>query len=244
MSLKHILSQPEYIKDIGYIYPIKLKDYDEFTECSSLLYISKGHFQTIEYPLLTLLFMSKEHLGLSLEDLVYKFSKLFSLVTQKDVGFASRISNRFEGFIIDNQNIISNHNYDKIREVIMKQNLMHEQKIYKTELMQKWAEKAIKAKQKTAPNISFEDIVSSVSVGCSKNYSDLENYTIYQIYSDFYRLRKMVDYDANIQFRCAGADLKFQDYAENLDLFHNPYDDLFVSADKLGGLNKAIKQSN
>jgi len=123
----------------------------------------------------------------------------------------------------------------------MKQNLMFEQKIYKTEIVQKWADKAMKAKQKNAPKITFEDMVSTVSVSCGKHYSDLENYTIYQIYSDFYRLRKITDFDVSIQYRCAGADIKFQDYAESLDLYHNPYDDLFVSSDKLKGLNNVMK---
>jgi len=107
--------------------------------------------------------------------------------------------------------------------------------------MNDWAQKALKAKQKNASKILMEDIITTVSVGTGKNYSDLENYTIYQIYSDFYRLRKMVEYDTNVQFKCVGADLKLDDYAEDLDIFHNPYDDLFVSSDKLGGLNKALK---
>ncbi len=243
MSLKYIFAHPDSIE--GYdedhpinIYPIKLKDYDKFQECSKLLYITKKHFEENPYPLLALVFMSYQQFEMTQEMLIESLSNLFSLVTQMKVGFVS-VENK-EGFLMDNGNIISAHNYDVVRELIMKQNLMFEQKIYKSKLMNQWAEKAIKAKQKNAPNISFEDIITTVSVGCSKHYSDLENYTIYQIYSDFYRFRKTVDYDSNIQFKCAGADLNLQDYAEDLDLFHNPYDDLFVSSDKLSGLNSAI----
>jgi hypothetical protein len=172
---------------------------------------------------------------------IEKFKKLFSIVINNEVKFISQ--DKVEGFLIGEKGFISIHNYDVVREIIMKQNLIFEQKIYKTELMNKWAQKALKAKQKNAPKISMEDIITTVSVGCSKNYSDLENYTIYQIYSDFYRLRKLMSYDTNVQFKCVGADLTLEDYAEDLDLFHNPYDDLFVSADKLGGLNKAIKNN-
>ena len=100
----------------------------------------------------------------------------------------------------------------------------------------------MKAKQKNSPKITLEDIVSTVSVGCGKHYSDLQNYSIYQLYSDFYRLRKIVEHDASVHFLCAAAkDLKLQDFAESLDLYHNPYDDLFVDSSKLSGLNKVMQ---
>lgn len=256
MSLQYLFAQPDCIEDINnknntiLIYPIKVKDYEKFSRYTGILYLSKNHFSESirEYPLLELLFVSHQSFGLSTEDFINNFCKLFSIITLKDVNFIDQ-----EGFVFFDDKIINNeiikikkvinlYNYEKIRQVIMQQNLIHEQKIYKTELMNKWAQKALKAKQKNAPNITLEDMVSTVSVGCHKHYWDLENYTIYQIYSDFYRLRKMVDYDTGVQYRCVGNDLKLQDYAESLDLYHNPYDDLFVSSDKLGGLNKAITQ--
>ena len=243
-ELKYIFAQPDYVEGIDKdnpicIYPVRLKDYDKFSEVSHLLHISKNHFENIEYPLLLLIFSSFPHLQLTQEELVKKLEDIFSITTRQDVKFIS--NGQIEGFIIGNSNIITIYNYEEIRNIILKQNLIHEQKIYKTKIMNDWAQKALKAKQKNASKILMEDIITTVSVGTGKNYSDLENYTIYQIYSDFYRLRKMVEYDTNVQFKCVGADLKLDDYAEDLDIFHNPYDDLFVSSDKLGGLNKALK---
>jgi len=306
LSLKNIFSKPEYIDGIGNIYPIKLKYYDDFIECSHLLYISKNHFEPNNIPLLELLFYSVEQFNLSKEDLIKKLEKLFSLVINKPIIYqeyenyfwfqiidlvkkkfgdlivlslshrdengnyywlcqcdcgsppknilgddlingitnscgCSKDINQNKDDIFDEKSIISNHNYDNIRNIIMKQNLLFEQKVYKTELMNKWAEKAMKAKQKNAPNISLEDIITTVSVGCGKLFSDLEEYSIYQLYSDFFRLRKIMEHDSSVHFLCAGAtNLKLQDFAESLNLYHNPYDDLFVSADKLTGLNKAI----
>ena len=239
--MKDIFGKSTFIKNVGEIYPVKVKDYDVFSENSGLLYISKNHFDERfqQYPLLDLIIASYSSLNLSGEDFLNQFCQLFELVTCKKVSVGE--SNKQLMFKVGENNFINSENYEDIRKEIMRQNLMHEQKVYKTELMRKWAEKAMKAKQKTAPKISLEDIITTISVGCSKTYSELENYTIYQIYSDFYRLRKMVEYDSNVQFRCAGADLKLEDYAEDLDLYHNPYDDLFVSADKLGGLNKMVK---
>lgn len=245
MALQYIFAQPDYIEGIDKdnpitIYPITLKDHDKFQECSKLLYISKKHFEENSYPLLALVFMSYQQFDMSQEELIENLCLLFSMVTNRVVNFFQ--SENSDGFLLDDDNIISVQNYEDVRAIIMRQNLMFEQKIYKTELMNKWAAKALLSKQKNASNISMEDVISTVSVGCSKHYYDLQNYTMYQIYSDFYRLRKTINYDSSIQFKCAGSDLTLEDYAESLDLFHNPYDDLFVSSDKLTGLNKAIKK--
>jgi hypothetical protein len=253
MSLQDLFAQPEIVvdennnKNIITIYPIKIKDYEKFSQCSDLLYLSKNHFDESirKFSLLELLVYSfqslelTENLKLTYEDFLDKFCKLFSMVTLKNVCFIEKDLT----FWVNDGGYINPNNYEKVRMIIMKQNLIHEQRVYKTKLMNEWAMKAIKAKQKNAPNISLEDMVSTVSVGAGKNYCDLQDYTIYQIYSDFYRFRKTINYDTSVQYKChLDSSIKLEDYAEDLDLFHNPYDDLFVSSDKLSGLNKAIKQ--
>jgi len=241
--IKDIFDKPTFIKDAGEIYPAKVKDFDEFSENSGLLYISKNHFDSKvqQYPLFDLIIASCATLGFSFEDITDKFCKLFEIVTHKKVSIGELKEKLI--FIIGENNFINSDNYEEVRKEIMRQNLIPEAKVYKNELTRKWAEKVLKAKQKNAPKISLEDIITTVSVGCCKHYSDLENYTIYQIYSDFYRLRKMIQFDSDVHYRCVGADIKFEDYATDIssDLYHNPYDDLFVSADKLGGLNKIVK---
>jgi len=246
LSLDYIFAQPDYIDNVGNIYPVKLINYNEFEECSRILYISKNHFEKNPYPLLFLIFMSVEHLGFTYEKLIENLEKLFSLITHKKFKFVELEENawfehEYEDGGLIKKNYITVDNYDAVRTIVMRQNLLFEQKIYKTDRMREWAEKAVKAKQKNTPKITLEDMISTVSVGCGKHYSDLQNYSIYQLYSDFYRLRKIVEHDYSVRFLCAGAkDLKLQDFAESLDLYHNPYDDLFVSSDKLNGLNKAI----
>ena len=248
MSLQYIFARPDYVDKAGDIFPIRLIDYEAFEQCSSILYISKNHFKKNPYPLLFLIFMSAEHLGFKNErELIKEFEKLFSLVARKDFKFVESDDNawfecEYEEDGVVKKNYINVDNYDAVRTTITKQNLLFEQKIYKTERTRRWAEKALKTKQKKAPKITLEDIVTTVSVSCGKNYSDLQYYTIYQLYSDFYRLRKIAEYDASVHFLCAGAkDLKLQDFAESLDLYHNPYDDLFVDSSKLSGLNKVMQ---
>jgi hypothetical protein len=234
--LKNILARPEYIEGVGNIYPILIKDYDKFQNCSGILNISKNHFKDIDAPLLDLIFVCANQLGTTERDLIINFNELFSLVLRKEIRF-----NNSCWIDIENKCKIDSLNYEQIRSVIMKQNLMFEPKVYKTELMNKWAKKAMEAKRKNAPKITLEDMLSTISTQCGKHYWELENYTIYQIYTDFYRSRKRINHDVSVQYKCVDGKFPIEEYAESLDLYHNPYDDLFVSSDKLGGLNKAVK---
>jgi len=241
MSVKNILGKPKFITGVGYIYPIKVKDYEEFTDYAKILYVSKKHFESVpeDYKLLDLIIFNCVHLGYkNQDDFIRNVSRLFEIVTNEEVSFF--YDSKSYGFMIGKDGLIDSKNYEDIRSILMNQNIIFEQKVYKTKIMNEWAEKVMKVKQKNAPNITFEDIISTVSVGCSKNYWDLENYTIYQLYSDYYRFRKIQDYETSVQFKCVGGDIKLSDYSENLDLYHNPYDDLFISQDKLTGINKIV----
>jgi len=138
---------------------------------------------------------------------------------------------------LSNFNIITINNYDLIREVVMKQNLMFEEKVYKNEKVREWAKKTLEAKSKNQPKIGIEEVITTVSTLTGKHYSDLKKYSIYQIYSDFYRIRKGKAYDISITARCQGADIEVEDFAEDLDIYKNPYDGLFVDSNKLNKIN-------
>lgn len=239
-GLKYIFAQPDYINGIGNIYPVKLKDYDKFRECSRFLYISKNHFGNIDCPLLVLLFMSAKQLGISIDDLIKNLSELFSLVTHTDVKFIS--NTEVEGFILNYTNIIYIHNYDELRNIIMKQNLMFEQKIYKNKLIQEWAEKVIKSKQHNSANITIEDLVTTVKVYEGISYKEIMNYTIYQLYADFYRISKLEKFQQDSLFATVSSkSIDITHFAEKINMFYNPYDDLFVDSNKLNKLNLLTK---
>ena len=243
-NLKYLFAQPDYIEGIGNVYPIQLKDYDQFQEYSNILYISKNHFAETDTPLLALIFLNVEHLGYKPDDLILIFEKLFSLVLRKTVLLHSNNENIW--FQVENESetkdikIINFFNYDELRSIIMKQNLMFEQKIYKNKLIQEWANKVLMSRSKNSAKISIEDIITTVSVYKSKNYEELMEYSIYQIYADFYRIRKMKKYDTDTLFATVAEKITIEDFAEEINMFKSPYDDLFVSSDKLNKLNMVI----
>jgi len=226
-TLKYLFAQPDYIEGIGNIYPIKLKDYDKFQECSNILYISKNHFTEIDTPLLALIILI--------------FEKLFSLVLRKNVLLHSNNENIW--FQVENKSetkdntIINFFNYDELRSTIMKQNLIFEQKIYKNKLVQEWANKVLESRSKNSAKISIEDIITTVSIYKSKNYDELMEYTIYQLYADFYRIRKMKKYDTDTLFATVAEKITIEDFAEEINMFKSPYEDLFVDSSKLNKFN-------
>jgi hypothetical protein len=235
-NLNYIFGRPKCIDGIGDIHPIKLKDYDEFIDCSMVLYYSKNNFpeEFQEDRLLDLL------VGLNDEKIIEDLEKVLTMTIKQVVQFNVVNGNDY-GFVIDETHYINRDNYDIIRQVIMQQNLMFEQKVYKDKLVQEWANKVIQARAKSSIKMEFEDMVSTVSVFTGKHYWDLAEYTIYQLKSDFNRISKFKDYDASVLFRTVSNDVKISHFAEDIDLFKNPYDDLFKSKDKLKKLDDSIK---
>ena len=244
MALNNIFNKPFLLPSVEvggiktesfYIYPVQMSDYDEFQEYSEILYISKDYFNNADKPLLVLLFTSRIDLGLTIENFIDVFCKLFSIVTKKEVTFSS-VSYK-EGFMVDNEIIINPNNYEIVREIIMKQNVMFERKVFKSKIVQDWAMKVLESKMKGHAKIGIEEMLTTVSTRTGKHYWDLEKYSIYQIYSEFYRIRKGKEYDFSMMAACQGAEIDSIDFAEDLDLYKSPYDDLFVDNDKLNKFN-------
>ena len=78
-----------------------------------------------------------------------------------------------------------------------------------------------------------------------KHYWDLEKYTIYQLKYDFNRICKIKDYESqSMMFANPYADLsklKMEHFAENIDMYENPYDGLFKERSSLIKIDSAIQ---
>jgi hypothetical protein len=240
MSLNHIFGKPKFVEGVGNIYPIRLKDWDEFEENCRPLLLTKKHFQVEEdIPLLDLVVF-----GLRDEQVIKNLEIAFKLALRvEQVTFAYNENYYF--FMANENSIIHNGNYEEVKRIILEQNLLFEPKVYKDPLMQKWAEKVLEARRKNAPNITLEDKVSTVAALNGKHYWDLEEYTIYQLEMEFARICAVKNYDVQSHLLARDyvnpADIKLDHFAEKIDMFKNPYDDLFKSKDKLKNINKAIK---
>lgn len=236
-TVKYILGHPDFVQGIGNIYPVKVKDYDKFNECSNVLYITSQHFEFNvgdEYKLLDLLVVLENG------KFVSQLEQLFSLVTREKVVFVCSESNY--GFVINEKYMINRDNYEEVRKIVMKQNLLFEQKVYKDKLVQEWAERAMRAKNKNGIKITIQDMITTISVFTGKNYEEISDMTIYQLQADFKRINRFQDYQTSVDFKCAGAEkVNINHFAGFINLFESPYDNLFVSSNKLNNIEKAFK---
>jgi hypothetical protein len=228
MIVHNILGKSKMI-DGSNIFPITLNEYDDFQACSSVLYYSKAHFGE-EYEKHNLLDLIIAALG---EQAIKELERILSIVTKKQVTYYLNLDQTY-GFKVDECAFITRDNYDYIRSVIMNQNLMLEQKIYKNKIVAEWAVKIAAAKSKNGVQMTFEDMVTTVSVYTGKTYGELAEQTIYQLQCDFNRIGKLIEYETTIAFMCAGdTKSKLNHYAEHIDLFRSPDEGLFIKQDKL-----------
>lgn len=245
-SVNDILGLPEYIDGIGEIYPVKIKDYNKFMKCAGILNFKKDHFENqLDGDLLEKVKLLDILLRLGFDDETYinNLIELFELVLKKDVALINQYDLDSYYFKIDEDHSITSDNFDQLRRLIMKQNILHEPKVFKNKLVKEWAEKVLKAREKQSANITFEDMISTISALTGKHYWDIGEYTVYQLKSEFGRIAKDKAYEASwyqIIASQGAAKINIEHFAENLNLMKNPYDDLFKSKDKLSNINKAM----
>ena len=248
-TVKYIFGRPDYVDGIGLIYPVQMKNYDDFMSVANILCLSYEHFNVDEIKkdlhkenikLLDLVILSatqnQGYLG------IYNLTKALKLVLREDVRF-NQVENTFN---MKDGNKITRDNYDQFREIVMTQNLLFTPKVYKNKKLQEWAEKVIKARAKSAIPSDIESQISTAALLTNKNFNEIEEWSIYQFNMQFNRALKLESYKTTIQYMLAGSqDVNLEHFAEIINLLKNPYDDIFKdkNSGKLKNLNSALKGS-
>lgn len=251
MSLKNIFNEKIFIKGIGHIYPVTMENYDEFMENSNVLSYSYQHFDTKEIAkqfqieetdlkLLDLVALAAKQSD-TYEETFKGLSIMFSIVLQRKI--SHRLGKYGVEFVDEEFKVAVNRdNYDLIRSIIMKQNIMFEAKAFKNPIVAEWAEAVLNERSKNAIDIGIEDMITTISIISGKHYWDLKKYSIYQVKADFARITKDKNYHTGLAARLAGnSDVEIGHYAENPELYRHPYDDIFKSKSKLNKLDEVMK---
>src|SRR5690606_5170758 len=145
MNLDYILGKPTVVEGVGNIYPVKVKDWDVFQANVNVLMYSNEHFTTDDgIPL----FDKLMRIGIyENEELINQICRVLNIVCESS-NF-SLVGDENSVFLVnENKQVIDTYNYETIRKLIIHQNLLLEPKVYKNEIMKKWAEKALEAKNK------------------------------------------------------------------------------------------------
>ena len=247
MSCSKIFGRPgkieeEFESNPLLIYPVRLADYDRFTELSAFLYVDEEVLpeNNLDFTLLKVVVLGHDAFKVTFEDMLKNMADLFSIVTRQPVGFKFENDNII--FFTGEGGLISEYNYGSVRKIITEQNLMFSPKQYKDPEVAEWANRILKNRQKKS-KIKMEDIISTVSLCFKMTYEEIEKLTLYQLYANFYRACKLLDYETSVILASAGAsDITMQHFAENIDVADeaNPYKDLFVSGTFITELGKAL----
>ena len=240
--IKDYLGKSEIVDGIE-IFPISVLDWEEFNEVGAK-YLLYG-YNFIKYRLKPQKKMKLFDLVISLvaTEVIEKqdaecqaikdLERLFELVTKHTATLMTDSHGHWYVEIKD-VGVINQHNYDAIREVIMRQNLMFEPLIVEDEYTQKVIDKAVRVRNKTGGEFDFQSMLVYV---CNKKQilpSQMKDYTYYQLRCDN-EMYQRIDFNDSIHvYRAQGAKVDSMNTYKSLETLSNPnsWDKFFVKADR------------
>lgn len=240
--IKDYLGKSEIVDGIE-LFPISVLDWEEFNEVGAKFLLYGYNFINYRlkpqkkmklFDLVVSLIASEIVEGRDVEGKSIKdLERLFELVTKRPAALKSNKQGYW--FIeIEETGVINQHNYDAIREVIMRQNLMFEPLIVEDEYTQKVIDKAVKTRNRSGGEFDFHSMLVYV---CNKKQilpSQMGDYTYYQLRCDNEMFQR-IDFNESIHpYRAQGAKVDSLNVYKGLETLSNPnaWDKFFVKADK------------
>lgn len=234
-----IMDEPCYLDSLGYIYPVLTKDYNRFSKYAKYIVFSEKHLNLqLNLSLLEcLILLSMETIGGEEKDAycqcILQLESLFSIITRTDV----RIRDYNNLIFSDDKKtvVIDTDNFNTLRKIVLKQNMLQEPKIYTDPYQAKWMEKARIAKMKNTPTVDIGEIITIVSCGTGKTYEVIKNQNILQLYADYYRLIQVANYEAITLFKTVSEKLPDIKYIEPIvnELYKDPDADMRINSNNL-----------
>ena len=240
--IKDYLGKSEIVDGIE-LFPISVLDWEEFSELGNR-YLLYG-YNFINYKLKPEKKMKLFDLIISIiatevmekQDTecmaVQRLERMFELVT-KNKATLKTDSRGHWGVEIGDIGVINQHNYDAIREVIMRQNLMFEPLLVEDAYTQKVIDKAVKVRNKSGGDFDFQSMLVYV---CNRKQilpSQMKNYTYYQLRCDNEMFQRIDFNDSIHPYRAQGAKVDSINTYKALETLSNPnsWDKFFVKQDK------------
>lgn len=224
------------------LFPISIFDWEEFEKIAPH-YLSYG-YNFIKFKLkptqedvrpfdLIVSFLANEIL--ETKDMqcssVVNIERMFSLATKTEVTFKMLDDGKW-GFEVGDK-YITRDNYDTIREVIMRQNLIFEPLIVEDAYTQKIIDKAIKSKNRGGGAFDFQSMLVYVCNRRNFTPQQLSSYTYYQLRCDNEMIQRMEYNDSIHHYRSQGAKVDSINVYKPMETLSNPYswDKFFTKID-------------
>ena len=188
--------------------------------------------------------------SIKLDFTIEDVEELFGLVLRKNVRYeyVETEDNVEYLFKIEDSNCsINKYNFEELRKVVMKQNLMYEPLTSPDELtnmiLQQSVEKMINKNK--GKGRSFENIVAMVSLEKGLKDEEVLDYTYYRIMKDYYMIERKHKNIYNAIFMSQGAKkCKIESFDEDIDMYYNPYDHIFGDEIDEEEVNNSLGEMN
>lgn len=232
--------------DIGnniLLYPTLVKDYKDFNKYVKYIVLGRKHLQlNKDISLLqgVILFnisvmngdsvnLSEEKSINSMQTVLSELCELFSMATKANISY----NGNFEFSNSDKTIVINDKNFNTLRIVLLKMNMLREPKIYEREIDRKWEQKALIARSKNNKNIELGEILTIVRNTTHERYEDLINMNIFQLYCDYFRIQQVMNHRDTALFATVSDKVKPTDFIDSIVdvLYRDPTKDLNVKND-------------
>lgn len=240
-----IFNLPRIVKGVGEVYPVLLKDYMNFMQVAWILKYNKKHTYTEDEEISTLeAILFKDFSCSELKDIngndavrykAYCIKRLIEIVCKDTV----EVDFQDKCFYIGKakERCVNEFNYDVFRKVVMEQNLIQEEKIYKSKLFAQWMQDAKELNRKNGSNREIDDIISTIRIYTGASYNEIAQQTYYQIMTDFCRIQKFKEYELTALFASQHGtkNISIVDYTESLGLRKDQDDGLTMKIGEVLG---------
>ena len=234
-----VLFDEPYVEDGRLtLYPVKVKDFKILEKRIMYLLLSKRHYKLdnnvnlFEYVVginLARVKQEKEKrsndevpMELILEEVVKEFEELFTVICREKIklDYEKMLQTGEISFTNkDHTNMINRNNYEKIRQIVLKQNAIKEPTIFENKLEEQLAQKYMKAMQSKNKGKSISelgDIANFVSCYTGKSYEELYNQNIMQLQADYYRCISLNTHRTNTIFGTVSDKVKINGLNEEV----------------------------
>lgn len=159
---------------------------------------------------------------LSFEDIRESYERVFDYFFQKKNALAE---------VGD----VNQFNY--LRGLILRLSCIQEEKINPNPEIQEAIERSRRIKAQESGKLEFSDIITSVSAYTGKNYREISEMTLYQLYMEFYRVVQLINYQTSTLFATVAEKVEIDDWKKHIKMFEE--EKHYITQ---GQFNKDIKQ--
>lgn len=210
------------VTDICTVRFLKYHEYVEFLPELSTMSMNILH---IYYQYKNSVDKNDERINDVLEDL--KKDTLYNVVVNNEM-FADAYLRVFK-LVIDKEEAIEKIFDDEklfmqYRKLILDMQILSEEEVSPNLEIQKAIERSRRVKQKDAEKQSYGDIISSIVAGTSNSFDDVVGMTVYQVYSVFYRMSAIFNYQTSSLFATVAEKVKIEAWNKHIDLFKTESD--------------------